>query len=194
MRKKETSVVANENRKKKRTNIGKNPIWTGFDSERIFLCFFFQFGLAVREDDSKWWWHCMAFLEHQYFSASSIRSLAHWFYFFFLSGINSVFVCTFNIEIAFFDFRLPITHHLCLSIHAGYCSRGPLPWRANIFIKPLECSINFCVNNGEPYCALQLCERFFFWFGVDRQPIVVGDCFSLMRIEWIWHGGGSRSQ
>lgn len=143
------------------------------------MCSFFfssvlQLGSLVRWTkgrEMKWWWHCMPFLEHKFFLSQSICLLAHCSFFFFI-GFDFIFVCTFNIEIAFW---LGITYpsSLFLTIlDIVPVVRNPL-CSANIFIKPLECSINFCVNNDNGATKspihLELCA--IFGFSVDRQTI-----------------------
>lgn len=123
--------------------------WLWIDGERICNMFFFTlpFGFSRGEKGAsqRWWWHCMPFLEHQQFlSDSLVRSfvclLARWLYLssvsrsrFFFIGFDFIFVCTFNIEIAFW---LGACAQLLDALYIGYCSRfvWSVTLRAQIFL------------------------------------------------------------
>lgn len=179
--------------KKKTVNIGKNPIWTGFElMAREFVCvFFLQLGSLVRwtkGHEMKWWWHCMPFFGASIFLSQSICLLAHWFFF------SHRFWFHLCVHVQYWNSFLTRLYLPIISFphYIGYCSRGPLPsvYGANIFIKPLECSINFCVNNDNGcvwICGDSLwnCVQFSVLALIDKR-FVAGDSFSLMRNEWLW--------
>lgn len=94
----------------------ENPIWTGFELMAREFVFFFQLGLLdgrARANDDDIVCHFWSINISQ---QSILCSLAHSLSFSlsFFIGLNSVFVCTFDIEIAFW---LSVTHHLSLYLY-----------------------------------------------------------------------------